>query len=46
MVIWPKERSRWILKDTAEQTQPWHPTAYAVMRPVESAGQALLATKK
>mgnify|MGYP004220014947 CR=1 FL=1 len=34
ITVWPEERMRWILKDTAEKTQPWHPTAYVVMHPL------------
>ena len=33
ITMWPEERLRQLLKDTAEKTQPWHPTAYVVMHP-------------
>ena len=33
ITMWSEERVRWILKDTAEKTQPWHRTDYVVMNP-------------
>ena len=43
--MWPEERMRWILKDTAEKTQPWHPTEYVVMHPVAWALSRACSTK-
>ena len=42
ITVWPKEHVWWKLKDTAEKTRPWHPTAHIVMHPPKGASMLVI----